>query len=324
MNKGLAPARFGCLVLGILLNTAAIVSADTLNEALVTAYLNNPDLDAGRASLRATDELVPQALAGWRPTIFINGTAERVEGEFESRSANNNDSLNRTTYGAELEINQSIYQGGGIRAGVDQAENLVRAERSDLRSLEQDVLLAAVSAYSATWRDRSVLDLSITNERRLQRQLQATRDRFEVGEVARTDVAQAEARLARARSDIEQAKADLAASTADYRNVIGVAPGDLVPPESVTEIPSSEPEAQAIAADNPTVIAEQFRLGAARDGVDVAFAGLLPSLDLRGELQYTEEPSVTTSWQRQAIIGLDLSIPLYQGGAVYSTGSPAT
>jgi TolC family type I secretion outer membrane protein len=219
------------------------------------------------------------------------------------------------TSGVNLSVRQPLYAGGGIQAGIRQAENAVRAERAFLVATEQQVLLDAVDAYTATWRDRAVLDLAQTNETRIRRQLQATRDRFEVGEVARTDVAQAQARLARAQADIEVARADLAASTAAFRDIIGFDPGMLAEPQAFQPLPASESEAQALAAANPNITSATFNLQAAREAVDVAYADMLPSLDLAGNLRYQEDESRAIDRRDEARVGLELSVPIFQGGA---------
>jgi TolC family type I secretion outer membrane protein len=296
------------LVVGALAMPAE--ASDSLDEALISAYLSNPQLESGRAVLRATDELVPQALARGRPSVFVDGTVDAL-----TQDTDNSERDDRLSQGVNLSVRQPLYAGGGIRAGVRQAENQVRAERAFLLATEQQVLLDAVDAYTATWRDRVVLDLAITNETRIARELQATRDRFEVGEVARTDVAQSEARLARARADIETARADLAASTAAFRDIIGIDPGVLAEPQAFPILPTSESEAQAMAAANPNITSATFELQAAREAVDVAFADLLPSLDLTGDLNYQNEPARDIDRRDEARVGLQLSVPLFQGGA---------
>lgn len=292
----------------------SIASADMveLDAALTSAYLNNPDLAVGQAQLRAVDEQVPQALAGWRPRIFLNGDITGTDTE-TNRAATNN-----TSTGISLDATQSLYAGGATVAGVRLAENNVQSQRATLVALEQQVLLDAVDSYTATFRDRSVLELAINNANRLRRQLQATRDRFEVGEVARTDVAQAEARFADANANIQQAKADLAASESAYRDVIGLEPEDLTKPEELAIGVESLDLALERAKLNPDIVAAEYSLRASRDSVDVNKADLLPSLDLAGSLSYNDDPSSTIDWQRQARIGLDLAIPIYQGGAAYS------
>lgn len=290
----------------------APASADTLNEALVSAYMGNPDLDAERARLRATDELVPQALSGWRPQVFLDSSYSVLRGQ------NSQGDLDANTTSNALALRQNLYAGGGTKAQTSRAENLVKAGRAELVATEQSVLLSAVNSYTAAWRDLAVLDLALSNERVLRRQLQQTRDQFNVGEVARTDVAQAEARVSRARSDVEQAKADLAASNATYKQVVGREPKQLAEPRRLTSLPASLADAQAIAEANPNIVAATHQLFAARDDVDVAFANLLPSLDLRGDVGYDDEPRNGVNYQRSATVGLSLSVPLYQGGAEYS------
>lgn len=291
--------------------------AVTLEEALVTSYLTNPSLEAQRAQLRQTDELVPQALAGYRPSLFLNGGVEAVQGTARADSGTVG-SANRSSSSTSVTLQQNLYAGGGTQAQVSRAENQVSAQRARLLATEQQVLLDTVDAYTAVYRDQSVLALALNNEQRLQRQLEATRDRFEVGEVARTDVAQAEARLSQARADVEGAKADLAASRALYRRIVGEDPRSLVEPLTLRDLPSSPEEAEALAANSPDVLAATFDLYAARDDVDVNFSDLLPSLDLQAEAGYNEQPTVTTRWSRSAAIGLNLTIPLYQGGAAFS------
>ncbi len=310
--RGDAQAGGWCIaaLLLVLCSVAAAARADSMSEALISAYLNNPRLETGRAELRATDELVPQALAAGRPSVFVDGTVDALTVDTDVTERDD-----RLTRGVNLSVRQPLYAGGGIQAGVRQAENVVRAERAFLVATEQQVLLDAVDAYTATWRDRAVLDLAQTNETRIRRQLQATRDRFEVGEVARTDVAQAQARLSRAQADIETARADLAASTAGFRDIIGFDPGVLAEPQAYPVLPSSEGEAQALAAANPNITNATFRLQAAREAVDVAFSDLLPSLDLAGNVRYLGNESRAVDRRDEARVGLQLTVPLFQGGA---------
>ncbi|MDX6752363.1 TolC family outer membrane protein [Geminicoccaceae bacterium 1502E] len=306
------------LVASIAVASPAVVLADDLREALVQTYLTNPRLEGGRARLNATDELVPQALAGWRPQVFIDAGAEAVRGQGRLVDAPDTIDSDRDTSRIGLNARQNLYQGGGTVAATNRAENLVRAERANLLALEQSVLLEAIDAYTAAWRDRAVLELALNNETRLKRQLQATRDRFQVGDLARTDVAQAEARLSRARADVEAAKANLASSYAFYERVIGKKPGELEQPKDLPPLPSSLAEAQALAETNPEVIQATFALSAARDDVDVARADLLPSVDLSADLAYVDEPTTSLEWQRQGSVGINVTIPLYQGGGEYA------
>ncbi|MEK0085427.1 TolC family outer membrane protein [Benzoatithermus flavus] len=304
------------------LSGTGLAAATTLQDALVNTYLTSPRLEAGRAQLRQADELVPQALSGYRPQLFLNGgiNHDRTTTRAKARTLGGVGVFeqNRTAESVGVTVRQNLYAGGGTQAAVSRAENQVRAQRAQLLALEQSVLLDTVSAYTAVYRDQVVLDLALNNEQRLQRQLQATRDRFQVGEVARTDVAQAEARLSRAQADVESAKADLAASRAAYRRVVGEEPTNLVEPKTLVALPKTLADAQALAASNPDIVAATFSLYAARDAVDVAYADLLPSLDLQAQAQLADEPTYQTNWSRSTAIGLNLTIPLYQGGGEYA------
>jgi TolC family type I secretion outer membrane protein len=286
--------------------------AQTIDEALVAAYLTNPDLQAQRAALRATDELVPQALSDWRPTVAVDSRAAAVDID----SADGGGSLN--TKEASLRLDQPIYSGGETVANTERAENLVRAERARLIAFEQNVLLDAATVYTNLLAAEAVLDFAIQNENRLRRQLQATQDRFEVGEVTRTDVAQADARLSGAIADRVRAEGELTAARADYRRVINQEPARLVVPEPLRNLPESEVEAHQLGdVNNPNITIAQYDL-AARADVDVSLSALLPRLSVRGELTYADEPTLTQDWQRDASIGANLTVPLYQGGGEYA------
>jgi outer membrane protein len=306
------------IALGLGLMGGAPARAQTIEEALIAAYLTNPDLQAQRAALRATDELVPQALSDWRPTVAVDSSlahtdidSQNVAGERGSGSID--------TKEASLTLNQPIYSGGETVANTERAENLVRSERARLIAFEQNVLLDAATVYTNLLAAEAVLDFAIQNENRLRRQLQATQDRFEVGEVTRTDVAQAEASLSGGTANRVRAEGDLAAARADYRRVINQEPGRLVVPEPLRALPDGEVEAQQLAdVNNPNITIAQFDLAAARADVDVAISALLPRVSVRGELTYADEPTLTQDWQRDASIGANLTVPLYQGGGEYA------
>ncbi len=286
--------------------------AESLREAMAQAYRTNPTLEASRAELRTIDERVVQALAGYWPDLTASGQATVAD------TKTNFEAEKYITRGAQLDLRQMLYDGGATEAQVDQAESLVEAQRANLLSVEQALLLDTTDAYTATWQNQAVLDLAENNADRLRRQLQATRDRFEVGEVARTDVAQAQARLARALSDIEQARADLAAALASYREIVGVEPMRLAAPEVAPSLPPTLDQALRFAQANPDLAAATFALTAARGAIDVASARLLPVLDLIGSLSYFEEPSALVDEARDASVGFQVSVPLYQGGALRS------
>ena len=289
------------------------VHAQTLEEALASAYLSNPEIIAQRAALRATDELVAQAKSGWRPTLQIISSANVSD----IKSASGEGSVESTSN--SVTIDQNIYEGGATVANVRRAERLVRVERARLATIEQDVLLQAATAYTSLLSDLAVLELAVQNENRLRRQLRATRDRFEVGEVTRTDVAQAEARVAGAISEKVRAAGTIEASRAAFRNVIDLEPESLIPPVPLKNLSASEAEAQERAKSlNPSILAAQFNLAASKEDVNVAESALYPRLSVNGELNYTDEPSLSVPWQRVASVGATLAVPLYQGGGEYA------
>jgi TolC family type I secretion outer membrane protein len=309
--------RFCLFLAACILLLARTGHGENLTQALVEAYLGNSDLAAARDNLRATDELVPQALSGYRPQVFGTLGYDVTKGE-SGVKPEGTATVSNFSQSAQLQVQQNLYDGGGTVASVSQAENLVRAGRAQLTATEQSTLLDAVSAYATAWRDRAVLGEALNNEQRLLRQLQAARDRFEVGEIARTDVAQAEARQSRSQADVEAAKANVASSDATYRRVIGRLPGQLEQPEPLNRIPSALEEALALANSNPQIIQATFELAAAKDDVDIQYSQILPSLELNGSVGYETEPQAATRWQRTASVGLQLTIPLYQGGAEYA------
>jgi TolC family type I secretion outer membrane protein len=310
------PMRVMAIAFGLGFLGVAPAAAQTLQEALVSAYLTNSELEAQRSALRATDELVPQALSGWRPTIAIEGDAFANNRE-TANGASDTSAFNTTR--SSIALDQELYSGGETVANTERAERLVRAERARLLAIEQSVLLDATTVYSNLLAAQAVLDFAIQNESRLRRQLQATQDRFDVGEVTRTDVAQSDARLSGAIADRVTAEGDLAAAQADFRRVINQEPGPLVVPEPVAILPATEPEAQQLAeAGNPNIAVAEYDLAAARSDVDVALSALLPRLSVRGELTYTDDPTPALDHQRDATIGASLRVPLYQGGGEYA------
>jgi TolC family type I secretion outer membrane protein len=296
--------------------TPGSADAETLADALAAAYANNPTLQAARAQLRQTDEQVPQALSNWRPTVSIDG---QVGEAWEQQEINGDSGAeNREPKAVALGVTQPIYRGGRTVAQRDQAENLVLAGRAQLLFTEQQVLLDAVTAYGNVLRDLAVLDLTRNNEKVIGEQLNATRERFDVGEVTRTDVSQAQSRLAQATADRIQAEGNLTSSRAVYLQVIGAPPADLVVPDLPGGLPANEEEAIALSENNPGVTQVVYLERAARDGTDVVFGELLPSVSLVGEVGATDEFSSDNVSTTSAQILAQVSIPLYQAGNVES------
>ena len=295
----------------------ASARGETLEEALASAYTLNPALLAARAKLRATDELVPQELSNWRPTL--RGAGAYGKAYVNSGSSFFSAAESVVPKSGSVTLTQPVYRGGRTVAGTSSAENQVMAERARLISTEQDILLAVATAYMEVLRDQAVLKLNIKNEEVLARQLDATQDQFEVGEVTRTDVSQAEARLARAKADRILAEGVLESSRAAYLNVVGVRPEILASPEPPDGLPATSEDAHAIAADeNPDVVAAYYEELAARDDIREVTGELLPSIDIVGEVSRSRNSSQRKSFTDRVEIMAELTVPLYQAGSVTS------
>src|SRR6478736_299186 len=322
--RGLAVGTIACAGLPPMFLSA---HADTLDGALVLAYQNNPTLNSQRASVRATDEGVPQALSGYRPRVTFNGTVGSQYTDSTTRSqtlglGNTYTQLsgNMTPSSLGVTATQTLYNGFQTANRTRQAESQVQAARETLRVTEQAVLLSAVTAYMNLLRDTAIRDLQRRNVEVLQEQLRQTRDRFNVGEVTRTDVAQSESRLASGRSQVLSAEATYKASVATYRQVIGVEPGKLAAGSPVDRFsPTTLPQAVSVAtATHPAVATAQYNVDAALLAVKVAEGALYPTLALQGNVQQSNETTVLQTKTFTASAIAQLSVPVYQGGAEYS------
>lgn len=310
-------ALFGGAALSLLLASPA-AWAQNLNDILAGTYNNNPTLGAARAALRATDEGVPQALSGWRPTVSLTGEIGKLRQDYSpNTAASPSDTITPATVG--VNVSQPLYRGGRVEAQTASAEALVQAGRQDLASTERRVLQDNVTAYMDVLRDQAVVDLTRNNEQVLRRQLEATRERFRVGEITRTDVAQAESRLSRATADRISAEGLLISSRATFARITGVQPDRLVPPPPLPALPGSEEEALAVAdKENPELQAAQFRELAARSDVRSASGGLLPSVSLNASLNRASDQSRANLDVDSARASINVTVPLYEAGGVYS------
>ena len=306
----------GSLVAGLLAGTA---SADTLREALVSAYQANPTLTAQREALKATDATVDIARAQGRPQI--SGTVGLNRDL--SRSGILDTGGKGPTLSTGVDLSLPLFNGGGVRNSVNAAKARVEAGRATLRGVEGDVFTQAVAAYMDVIRDRAIVELNQNNVRVLETNLEATKDRFEIGDVTRTDVAQSEARLQLGRSQLALAQGNLTGSEANYRAVIGRAPGQLAPPPPLPPFPATADEAVRIAlANNPDLVAITRAARAAGYDVRVAEAGRLPTLsgvvsgtyvnNLGGSQDSILGPTPSTGTQTTA--GLNARVPIFQGG----------
>jgi len=292
-------------------------SAETLKEALAKAYLSNPTLLSARAKLRATDEGVPEAISGWRPTLSFDYDIGKSKTNSAGGSSSSGGSQNRTPRTGAVSLDQNLFNGWRTQSGIASAEQSVLSQRAQLTSTEQLVMLNAATAYMDVIRDEAVLKLNQANELVLGRQLEATRDRFEVGEVTRTDVAQAESRLSRAKADRIQSEGSLTISRAAYRSVIGDFPGTLKSAGPLENLPATKDEAMASAkAGNPDVVSALHIEKAAKIAIKTAEGALYPTVDLEGELSRRDQASSPTSRSEAASITASVTVPLYQAGAV--------
>jgi outer membrane protein len=296
----------------------------SLAEALASTYSNQPALQAERAKLRSTDENVPTALSGWRPTVVLAGSTgygDGVSRAFSPTLGNvQNVQTDRLVGTAQATVTQNVYTGGHVQANVNKAKNQVYAERANLLAQEQTSFGNAVSAYVGVIQARQLLALQVNNEQVLAKQLQATNDRFRVGEITRTDVAQAEAALEGATATRETAEGNLATARSTYVQIIGSEPpADLVEPQPLALPVKTELEASQLASlNNPNVIAALFNDSAAKDAIDVAFAALMPQVSLQGQtFQQNNAGARGTSANGYQVLA-QVSVPLYQGGQEYS------
>ncbi len=290
----------------------------SLEEALAAAYSNNPTLMAQRARLRGVDEQLPQALSGWRPSLDLEADSG-VRATYSNATFLDKRRQHRDPSSLSLTLSQPLYSGGQTVAEISKAENAIMAERAQLLAVEQYVFLAAVTAYVDVFRDQAVLELNVNNEQVLKRQLEATRDRFMVGEITRTDVHQAEARLARATADRIEAEGRREASRAAFKNVIGIPSGKLAAPKPPMDQPKNVGNAvEAAVTGNPAVISAEYTGKALIDNVVKTRGELLPSIDLSGTASRAFDASSETSRFDSYEALVTLTMPLYQSGSVYS------
>ena len=301
-------------------------SAETLAEAIAMAYASNPTLQAQRAQLRALDENWYQARAGYRPTLSVSGRATWSETtipgtrplvDVESNSGS-----------AVLSLTQPVYSGGRVASAVSAAEADSLSGREGLRRVEAQVLGQVIQSYVDVRRDQEALRIRQTNVAVLQRQLDESRARFEVGEITRTDVAQSEARLAAAVALLNSAQATLATSRASYEAVVGQAPGTLAPePPIGSLLPASVEQAWDLAeSGSPVVRAAEYAEQASRARIAGARAEQMPTIALQGQLGYSglASPLHTDAYSRALSGSAVVSVPIFSGGQTLSRIRAAT
>ena len=323
--KVVTGAAAAVLLMAYMGQTAAL--ADTIEAALVRAYQNNPQLNAQRASVRATDENVPQALSGYRPRVALTASAGYQYLDTLINSGGSPTQLVGTdTHGANaprsvgLTVTQTLFNGQQTANRTRAAESQVSGSREALRVLEQSVLLSAATIYMDYLRDSAIVEVQKSNVRVLEQTLKQTRDRFNVGEVTRTDVAQSEAQLAAGKTQLLTAEANLVTTRANFRRIIGNEPVALAPGSPVDRyLPPSLPSSVELSLiENPNVTAAMFGIDVNYLQVKINEGALLPTVTFQASVQQSYEQTMTIFRSFGASAIAQLSVPVYQGGAEYS------
>jgi outer membrane protein len=308
----------------------AELAAETMESALARAYQGNPQLNAQRAIVRQSDEGVPQALSGYRPTLSATASVgeqyTNENGVFPPVPPQlpNGINFNVKGYTTQRSVGvaggQTLFNGQQTANNVRKAESQVSAARETLRLMEESVLLSAATAYMDVSRDTANLEVQQNNIRVLQRTLKDTRNRFTAGQVTPTDVAQAEAQLAAGEATLAGAESTLMTTKANYRRVIGVEPANLSPATPVDRLAPATLNAAVAAGllENPAVTAALYGVDVAQLQVKIAEGALWPTLALQGSVQQQAFSNILTPNLFLGTVGLNLSIPIYQGGAEYS------
>jgi len=304
--------------------------AETMQSALAKAYENNPQLNAQRAIVRQTDESVAQALSGYRPQISANASVGRQHSETTElfpaipgilpHSASIEIQGPTTPRSVGVTGTQTLFNGFQTGNRTRAAEGQVSSARETLRVMEQSVLLAAATVYMDVARDAANLEVQQNNVRVLQQTLKDTRNRFNFGEVTQTDVAQAEAQVASGEASMHSAEATLMGTRANYRRIIGIEPNSLAPASPVDNLsPPVLDRAVAVGqVENPSVTAAMFGVDVATLQVRIAEGALYPTVTLQGNVQQQYDANITTPKLLTETASINLSVPIYQGGAEYS------
>ena len=328
-----ARGRRSCTVVvapcAALIAAACPAAAETMESALAKAYQNNPQLNAQRAIVRQTDEGVPQALSGYRPNINANASIGRQYSDLTQSLPPTSFLPSGATFSAKglstprsvgLTATQNFFNGQQTANKVRAAESQVSAARETLRMMEESVLLSAATVYMDMSRDSANLQVQQNNVRVLQRTLTDTRNRFNAGQVTSTDVAQAEAQLAAGEATQHSAESQLMTTRANYRRIIGVEPANLAAAAPVDRLAPSNLNAAVAAgiAENPSVTAALYGIDVAQLQVKIAEGALWPSLTGQYSIQEQRDPQLLTPKLFTNTVTLNLSVPIYQGGAEYS------
>lgn len=305
---------------GVMMAAAPVVAtAETLADALTDAYRHSGLLEQNRALLRAADEDVAQAMSALRPIVNWAADATHTFGTARSAATGNvavGNVTNDVTVGLSMEL--LLWDAGRSAMSIEAAKEVVLATREALRAVEQGVLLGAVQAYMNVRANSETVALRENNVRVITQELRAANDRFEVGEVTRTDVALAEARLSGARAALAQAQGELAIAIEDFRFATGRKPGRLAPPP-VIPMPAKSPDAaKAVAMTrHPDMIRAGHEISASELRLRSAKTAVMPTVKLTGRYGLTEDLD-DSDFSRGGSIGIEASGPIYQGGRISS------
>src|SRR4051794_33064301 len=322
--KALTGAAASALLLALLGPMPAL--ADTIEAALVRAYQTNPQLNAQRSQVRSTDENVPQALSGYRPKVAVTASAGVQYSDSLTNTGDLNVARSRPITGTNAPrsvgatVTQTLFNGQQTANRTRAAEGQVSGAREALRVLEQTVLLQAATIYMDYLRDSAIVEVQKSNVRVLEQTLKQTRDRFNVGEVTRTDVAQSEAQLAAGKTQLLTAESTLVTTKSNFRRIIGNEPEALAPGSPVDRfLPGSLPSAVELGLiENPNVTAAMFGIDVSFLQVKVNEGALLPSVNLVASVQQSYESTLLIYRSFGASAVAQLNVPVYQGGAEYS------
>ena len=324
-TKVFAGAAASALLIALLGPVPAL--ADTIEAALVRAYQTNPQLNSQRAQVRVTDENVPQALSGYRPKVAITASAGvQYTDNLSTAGGNAKDVVRTITHGvnpprsAGLTVTQTLFNGQQTANKTRVAEGQVSGAREALRVLEQTVLLSAATIYMDFLRDSANVEVQRSNVRVLEQTLKQTKDRFNVGEVTRTDVAQSEAQLAAGKTQLLTAESNLTTTRANFRRIIGSEPTALAPGSPVDRyLPSTLPSAVELAlTENPNVTSAMFGVDVSFLQIKVAEGALFPTVTLQASATHNAEQTLIAQRSFVGAAVAQVSIPIYQGGSEYS------
>jgi outer membrane protein len=317
MNKGLKAVRLAAMTVAMSVAVPAVSLAETLADAMAAAYENRGLLQQNRALLRAADEDVAVAMSGLRPIINWTAKAERSAQRFRSATTVGSIRTNSaTTASVGLSLDLVLWDAGRSRMGVEAAKESVLATRQALLGVEQNIFLQVVQAYMDVRSANEIVALRRNNVRVLNEELRAARDRFDVGEVTRTDVAQSEARLAASRSALAQAEGDLAVAREFYAFAVGHKPRSLTPPGVAPSSAGALQDARAIAVRNhPQMLRVRHAVAAADINVRIARAQEAPQISLTSRIGL-EDTLDNNNFAESGSVGVEMSGPIYQGGRI--------